>query len=233
MGLIEPANFTHVLDDPQLARPIGRFVLGEAFRHCRDWLRQGVSIPVSVNISTRHLLHPAFFSDIDVALDAYPEVVDVGFGIEITETGPSMDHAQATAVIEECRRRGIRVGLDDFGTGSASLSHIQQLDIEHIKLDQRFVRHILSDDRNMAIAAGVITTARMLTKSVIAEGVESSEEGDVLASLGCHQLQGFSISRPMPGEAVPLWVAGWLPPPSWSQLAGERQSLLDGRQLCA
>lgn len=231
LGLIEPANFTHVLDDPQLARPIGRFVLGEAFRHCRDWLRQGVSIPVSVNISTRHLLHPAFFSDIDVALDAYPEVVDVGFGIEITETGPSMDHAQATLVIEECRRRGIRVGLDDFGTGSASLSHIQQLDIEHIKLDQRFVRHILSDDRNMAIAAGVITTARMLAKSVIAEGVESAEEGDVLASLGCHQLQGFSISRPMPGESVPLWVAGWLPPLSWSQLASERQSLLDGRQL--
>jgi diguanylate cyclase (GGDEF)-like protein/PAS domain S-box-containing protein len=231
LGLIEPANFTHVLDDPQLARPIGRFVLGEAFRHCREWLQQGVSIPVSVNISTRHLLHPAFFSDIDVALDAYPEVMDVGFGIEITETGPSMDHAQATVVIEECRRRGIRVGLDDFGTGSASLSHIQQLDIEHIKLDQRFVRHILSDDRNMAIAAGVITTARMLAKSVIAEGVESSEEGDVLASMGCHQLQGFSISRPMPGESVPSWVVGWLPPRSWSRLAGERQSLLDGRQL--
>ncbi|WP_458068887.1 bifunctional diguanylate cyclase/phosphodiesterase [Rhodanobacter sp. BL-MT-08] len=230
LGLIEPANFTHALDDPQLARPIGRFVLSEAFKHCRDWLRRGVSMPVSVNISTRHLLHPAFFSDIDVALDAYPEVMDVGFGIEITETGPSMDHAQATVVIEECRRRGIRVGLDDFGTGSASLSHIQQLDIEHIKLDQRFVRDILSDDRNMAIAAGVITTARMLAKSVIAEGVESSEEGDVLASLGCHQLQGFSISRPMPGESVPRWVAGWLPPLSWSQLAGERQSLLDGRQ---
>jgi diguanylate cyclase (GGDEF)-like protein/PAS domain S-box-containing protein len=229
LGLIEPANFTHVLDDPQLARPIGRFVLGEAFKHCRDWLQRGASIPVSVNISTRHLLHPAFFSDIDVALEAYPEVMDVGFGIEITETGPSMDHAQATVVIEECRRRGIRVGLDDFGTGSASLSHIQQLDIEHIKLDQRFVRDILRDDRNMAIAAGVITTARMLAKSVIAEGVESTEEGDVLASLGCHQLQGFSISRPMPGESVHAWVLGWTPPPSWTQLAGERQRLLDGR----
>ena len=83
----------------------------------------------------------------------------------------------------------------------------------------------------VAYAAGVITTARMLAKSVIAEGVESAEEGDVLASLGCHQLQGFSISRPMPGESVPLWVAGWLPPLSWSQLASERQSLLDGRQL--
>lgn len=231
MGLIEPANFTHVLDDPQLARPIGRFVLNEAFKHCQAWLQRGVSIPVSVNISTRHLLHPAFFSDIDVALDAYPEVMNVGFGIEITETGPTMDHAQATVVIEECRRRGIRVGLDDFGTGSASLSHIQQLDIEHIKLDQSFVRGILSDDRNMAIAAGVITTARMLAKSVIAEGVESLEEGNVLASLGCHQLQGFSISRPMAGEVVPQWVVGWMPPPSWSHLAGERQSLVEGRPV--
>jgi diguanylate cyclase (GGDEF)-like protein/PAS domain S-box-containing protein len=226
LGLIEPANFMHVLDDPQLARPIGRYVLDDALRQCQSWMQFGISIPVSVNISTRHLLHPAFFSDIDAVLDTYPGVMDVGFGIEVTETGPSMDHARAKAVIEECRRRGIRVGLDDFGTGSASLSHIQQLDIEHIKLDQSFVRDILSDDRNMAIAAGVITTARMLAKTVIAEGVETSAQGDLLASLGCHQLQGFSISRPMPAEAIPEWVAGWVPPDSWGRLVNERQSLL-------
>lgn len=226
LGLIEPANFMHVLDDPQLARPIGRYVLDEALKQCQAWMQSGVSIPVSVNISTRHLLHPAFFSDIDAALETYPDVMDVGFGIEVTETGPSMDHARAKIVIEECRRRGIRVGLDDFGTGSASLSHIQQLDIEHIKLDQSFVRDILSDDRNIAIAAGVITTARMLAKTVIAEGVETSAQGDLLASLGCHQLQGFSISRPMPGDDVPAWVARWVPPASWGQRVNERQSLL-------
>jgi diguanylate cyclase (GGDEF)-like protein/PAS domain S-box-containing protein len=226
LGLIEPANFMHVLDDPQLARPIGRYVLDEALRQCQSWMQVGISIPVSINISTRHLLHPAFFSDIDAVLDTYPGVMDVGFGIEVTETGPSMDHARAKIVIEECRRRGIRVGLDDFGTGSASLSHIQQLDIEHIKLDQSFVRDILSDERNMAIAAGVITTARMLAKTVIAEGVETSAQGDLLASLGCHQLQGFSISRPLPAEAIPAWVAGWVPPDSWGQLVSERQSLL-------
>ena len=224
--LTEPARFMHVLDDPQLARPIGRYVLDEALKRCQSWMREGISIPVSINISTRHLLHPAFFTDIDAALEMYPGVMDVGFAIEVTETGPSMDHARAKVVIEECRRRGIRVGLDDFGTGSASLSHIQQLDIEHIKLDQSFVRDILSDERNMAIAAGVITTARMLAKTVIAEGVETSAQGDLLASLGCHQLQGFSISRPMPAEAVPGWVAGWVPPSSWGTLVNERQSLL-------
>jgi diguanylate cyclase (GGDEF)-like protein/PAS domain S-box-containing protein len=228
-GLIEPARFMHVLDDPQLARPIGRYVLDEALKRCQSWMREGISIPVSINISTRHLLHPAFFTDIDAALEMYPGVMDVGFGIEVTETGPSMDHARAKVVIEECRRRGIRVGLDDFGTGSASLSHIQQLDIEHIKLDQSFVHDILSDERNMAIAAGVITTARMLAKTVIAEGVETSAQGDLLASLGCHQLQGFSISRPMPAEAVPGWVAGWVPPSSWGALVNERQSLLAGQ----
>ncbi|HWX67432.1 MAG TPA: EAL domain-containing protein [Rhodanobacter sp.] len=227
--LIEPAEFMHVLDDPQLARPIGRYVLDEGLKCCQSWMRAGVSIPVSINISTRHLLHPAFFADIDAALETYPDVMDVGFGIEVTETGPTMDHARAKVVIEECRRRGIRVGLDDFGTGSASLSHIQQLDIEHIKLDQSFVRDILSDERNMAIAAGVITTARMLAKTVIAEGVETSAQGDLLASLGCHQLQGFSISRPMPAGAVPDWVAGWVPPPSWGNMVNERQSLLAGQ----
>jgi diguanylate cyclase (GGDEF)-like protein/PAS domain S-box-containing protein len=224
--LIEPAAFMHVLDDPQLARPIGRYVLNEALRCCQSWIQAGVALPVSINISTRHLLHPAFFADIDAALENYPDVMDVGFGIEVTETGPSMDHARAKVVIEECRHRGIRVGLDDFGTGSASLSHIQQLDIEHIKLDQSFVRDIRSNERNMAIAAGVITTARMLAKTVIAEGVETSEQGDLLASLGCHQLQGFSISRPMHAARVPQWVAGWVPPRSWNALANERQALL-------
>ena len=227
--LIAPANFMHVLDDPQLARPIGRYVLDEALRCCQTWLHAGMSIPVSINISTRHLLHPAFFADIDAAVDNYPDVMDVGFGIEITETGPSMDHARAKLVIEECRRRGIRVSLDDFGTGSASLSHIQQLDIEHIKLDQSFVHDILHDERNMAIAAGVITTARMLAKAVIAEGVETPAQGDLLASLGCHQLQGYSISRPMAAKAVPAWVAGWVPPASWSSLVNERQSLLSSQ----
>ena len=231
--LIEPIRFMHVLDDPQLARPIGRYVLNEALRCCQSWIQAGVSLPVSINISTRHLLHPAFFADIDAALESYPGVMDVGFGIEVTETGPSMDHARAKLVIEECRQRGIRVGLDDFGTGTASLSHVQHLDIEHIKLDQSFVRDILSNERNMAIAAGVITTARMLAKMVIAEGVETSEQGDLLASLGCHQLQGFSISRPMRSGSVPEWVAGWVPPKSWSDLANERQVLLgnqpDGR----
>ena len=198
-------------------------MLDEALKQCQAWVQSGIPVPVSVNISTRHLLHPAFFSDIDTALEAYPGVMDVGFGIEVTETGPSMDHARAKTVIEECRRRGIRVGLDDFGTGSASLSHIQQLDIEHIKLDQSFVRDILSDERNMAIAAGVITTARMLAKTVIAEGVETSAQGDLLASLGCHQLQGFWISRPMAAEAVPGWVTGWVPPASWASLVNERQ----------
>lgn len=231
--LVEPAKFMHVLDDSQLARPIGRYVLDAALRECRAWMLAGVSIPVSVNISTRHLLHPAFFGDVESVLESYPEVMDVGFGIEITETGPRMDHDRAKAVIEECRRRGIRVGLDDFGTGSASLSHIQQLDIEHIKLDQSFVRDILVDERNMAIAAGVITTARMLARTVIAEGVETSAQGDLLASLGCHQLQGYSISRPMPSSAVPGWVMRWTPPASWAHLVDERHALLAGRDAGA
>ncbi|WEN13501.1 EAL domain-containing protein [Rhodanobacter sp. AS-Z3] len=227
--LIEPGKFMHVLDDPQLARPIGRYVLDEALRCCQSWIHAGIALPVSVNISTRHLLHPAFFADIDAVLDIYPDVMDVGFGIEVTETGPSMDHARAKEVIEECRRRGIRVGLDDFGTGTASLSHIQKLDIEHIKLDQSFVRDILIDERNMAIAAGVITTARMLAKAVIAEGVETAEQGDLLASLGCHQLQGFWISRPMQPALVPEWVMGWVPPASWNNMVDERQLLLTGQ----
>jgi EAL domain-containing protein (putative c-di-GMP-specific phosphodiesterase class I) len=153
--------------------------------------------------------------------------MDVGFGIEVTKTGPMMDHARAKVVIEECRRRGIRVGLDDFGTGSASLSHIQQLDIEHIKLDQSFVQDILSDERNMATAAGVITTARLLAKTVIAEGVETPEQGDLLASPGCHQLQVFRFRGRCsvgPGLGRRLDAAGFAGAPGQRASLADRQS---------
>jgi EAL domain-containing protein (putative c-di-GMP-specific phosphodiesterase class I) len=215
LGLLPPALFHHTLDDARLARPIGRYVLDAALRANRVWLDQGVRLPVSVNISTRHLMHPNFIADLDEALATHTDIDATLLGIEITETGPLLDPARARVVIDECRARGVIVSLDDFGTGSASLSHIQKMDVGTLKIDQSFVRDILVESRNIAIAAGIITTARLLGITVIAEGIETEAQGELLISLGCRQLQGYIIAHPMPAEAIPAWVAAWSPPAAW------------------
>jgi diguanylate cyclase (GGDEF)-like protein len=215
LGLLPPALFHHALDDARLARPIGRYVLDAALRVNRIWLDQGLRLPVSVNISTRHLMHPDFVADLDEVLAAHADIDATLLGIEITETGPLLDPVRARLVIDECRARGVVVSLDDFGTGSASLSHIQKMDVGTLKIDQSFVRDILVESRNIAIAAGIITTARLLGITVIAEGVETEAQGKLLISLDCRQLQGYVIARPMPAEAIPAWVATWTPPASW------------------
>ena len=215
LGLLSPALFQHALDDAVLARPIGRFVLDAALRICSGWLDAGLRLPVAVNISTRHLMHPDFVQDLQQALAAHPAVDADLLGIEITETGPLLDPARARLVIEQCRACGVQVSLDDFGTGSASLSHIQQMDVGTLKIDQSFVHDILVESRNIAIAAGIITTARLLGITVIAEGVETEAQGKLLLSLGCRQLQGYLIAKPMAAQTIPPWAAAWIPPASW------------------
>jgi diguanylate cyclase (GGDEF) domain len=214
-GLISPAKFHHVLDDTRLARPIGRFVMDAALQTSEAWLQQGLQLPVAVNISTRHLMHPQFLADLDEVLSAHPAVDATLLGIEITETGPLLDLARARLVIDECRARRVNVSLDDFGTGSASLSHVQQMDVATLKIDKSFVRDILMEHRNIAIAAGILTTARILGITVIAEGIETEAQGETLILLGCRQLQGYAIAQPMPAEAIPAWMASWIPPASW------------------
>ncbi|MDE1893937.1 MAG: EAL domain-containing protein [Xanthomonadaceae bacterium] len=214
-GLLPPARFHHVLDDTRLARPIGRYVLAAALHAAAAWLQQGLRLPVAVNISTRHLMHPLFLADLDEALSAQPTVDASLLGIEITETGPLLDLARARVVIDECRARKVNVSLDDFGTGSASLSHVQQMDVATLKIDRSFVQDIVVQHRNTAIAAGILTTARILGITVVAEGIETAAQGEILIALGCQQLQGYAIAQPMPAEAIPAWIAGWIPPATW------------------
>ena len=215
LGLMSPALFHHALDDARFARPIGRFALSAALRACEAWLAQGVRLPVSVNISTTHLMHTEFLADLDEALAAHPKIDATLLAIEITETGPLLDPARAKLVIDACRARGLSISLDDFGTGSASLSHVQQMDVGTLKIDQTFVRDILVEPRNIAIAAGILTTARLLGIAVIAEGVETEAQGQLLISLGCQRLQGYVIAQPMPAEALPGWITSWVAPASW------------------
>jgi len=210
-GLLAPAAFFSALDNPNLARPIGCFALDAALRQATIWQKDGLSLRVAVNISTRHLLDARFLEDLREALRNYPSVPPEQIEIEVTESAPLLNLAEAQAVLKACQDLGVRIGLDDFGTGNASLTYLQRLPADTIKIDQGFVRDMIDDPKDLAIVAAVITASRMLGLEVIAEGVETAEHATLLAKMGCSNLQGYLFSKPLPAEDIPAWIARFRP----------------------
>jgi diguanylate cyclase (GGDEF)-like protein len=208
-GLLTPAAFFSSLDNPLLARPIGRFVLDSALRQAAIWQREGLALRIAVNISARHLLDARFLEDLQEALANHASVPPEQLEIEITESAPLLDLAETQKLLNACQALGVRVALDDFGTGNASLTYLQQLPAHSIKIDQGFVRDMLDDPKDLAIVAAVITASRMLGLETIAEGVERAELAALLAKMGCSHLQGYLFAKPLPAEAIPAWVAGF------------------------
>ncbi len=206
-GILSPTDFAESLDHPRLARSIGRHVLDVALAQGERWHCQGLSLRVAVNISPRHLLDARFAADLEDALARHPDIAAEFLEIEVTESAPLADFETARTTLAHCRTLGVRTALDDFGTGSASLTYLQKLPAQTIKVDQSFVRDIVNDPHDLAIIAGIITTARMLGLEVIAEGVETLRHAQLLEELHCHALQGYLIAKPMPAAAIPAWIA--------------------------
>ncbi len=210
-GILPPAAFASSLDHPRLARRIGCLVLDLALAQGAIWHRQGLTLRIAVNISTRHLLDDAFLTDLQEALARYPDMPHEALEVEVTEGAPMLDFRRARETLLACNQLGVRVAMDDFGTGSASLTYLQKLPAQTIKVDQSFVRDIINDPRDFAIVAGVVTTARMLGLEVVAEGVETIEHAHLLTTLECHVLQGYAIAKPMPASAFSGWLNGYKP----------------------
>lgn len=202
---LSPAQFGAALDHPRLARELGCRVLSLATHQALQWCRSGRKIRVTVNISAYHFLDKRFLSDVQHALQQVPDLPPARLEIEITETAPLQDLQAAREIIIRLREWGVGVALDDYGTGNASLTYLQRFPISVLKIDQSFVRDILNDPTDLAIIAGVLTSARMLGLEVVAEGVETARHAELLGEIGCQLLQGYVIARPMPPEQLLLW----------------------------
>ncbi len=221
LGSLPPSEFLPLIDNSELAQPLGEWVIDNALSQMSRWREAGLDLAISVNIAARHLQSSNFTSRLALILGRYPAGLAERLEFEVLETAALENISVVAQVINECRRMGISFALDDFGTGYSSLSYLKRLPADTLKIDQSFVRSMLEDIEDLAIVEGVISLSHAFHRDVIAEGVESLPTGGILLQLGCDLAQGYAIARPMPAEALPGWVAAWLPDPSWQQLQGK------------
>lgn len=218
-GLLSPAAFLPAIEATWLEVDLGEWVINAALQQLACWQQVGIRLPVSVNISPTHLLAEHFSQRLGEFLARYPGVSPSMLKLEMLESAALHDIQTALDTMGRCQALGIRFAIDDFGTGFSSLTHLRQLPVSLIKIDQSFVRDMLTDRDDMAIVESVIYMANRFRHPMLAEGVETLCHAKALMSLGCTLAQGYGIARPMPPEALPQWLAEWPARNDWNALA--------------
>ncbi len=232
-GLLPPSMFLPAVETSDCAITLGEWVLTEALRQAAKWGDQGLTLPISINVSGRHMQRPTFLSSLSRLLTRFPSVKPHLIELEILETTAMEDVETVSAIIAACSALGVSFALDDFGTGYSSLTYLRRLPTHLLKIDQTFVRDMLDDPDDLAIVEGVIGLAQTFHRQVIAEGVETIEHGVPLMHLGCDFAQGYAIARPMPASEIPGWLKSWKVPAAWQQMAAVRWSRDDFPLLLA
>jgi EAL domain-containing protein (putative c-di-GMP-specific phosphodiesterase class I) len=198
-GMVSPADFIPLAEATGLILPLGHWVLETACRQLALWAvrPEMACLTLAVNVSAHQFRLPYFVDEVLAVLKetgANPQRLK----LELTE---SLLVANVEDIIEKMfvlKASGVGFSLDDFGTGYSSLSYLKRLPLDQLKIDQSFVRDVLSDPNDAAIARTVVALARSLGLGVIAEGVETEMQRDFLASAGCHAYQGYFFSKPLP-----------------------------------
>jgi|GEM_PF-6101538 len=190
---------------------LGQWVVGEACRQMAEWSRQGrYSLGVSVNVSARQFFSGDLLDNVATAL-AEHGVAPARLEIELTETVLMDDPAHAAEILLELSALGVRLALDDFGSGYSSLSYLMRFPIDRLKVDGDFVADLPGNTRAGSIAAAIIDLAHRLDLDVVAEGVETGEQLEFLRDLGCDEMQGYLFSRPVVAEEFPRLLGKSLP----------------------
>jgi diguanylate cyclase (GGDEF)-like protein len=200
LGLVMPDEFIPLAERSGLIRQITDYVLDEVLRQLADWRAADVDVHVAVNLSARDL------QDLDLPNRVARRLALWGvpgrmLGLEITETGIMEDTTRAVEVLGRLRELHIQLAIDDYGTGYSSLSYLSRLPVHEIKIDKSFVHGMLGDGNDRIVVRSTIDLARSLGLHVVAEGVEDSEQWDLLSSFGCRYVQGYHVGRPVPESA--------------------------------
>lgn len=205
LGFLSPLEFITVAEQSGNVAMISQWVLKEAVSTCRAWIEEGIDLPVSVNLSGHDIVNPDL-PRIIIGILKEHDLDPAYLMLEIAEQALCHDFELATVILQCLRDLGIKISVDDFGTGHASMARIRNLPVDELKIDKAFIAGLPDNRKDVAIVRATIELAHSLDIEVLAEGVESRPAMRWLANMGCERAQGFLISRPMPAETFSQWV---------------------------
>lgn len=222
-GLLGPAHFLPLIEPTGLGVQVGDWVMEQALKHSEQWLAEGLGLNISVNVTARQLQMPEFAQRLQELLQRHSEPVARHLSLEVLESAALADINATQALIKRCRGYGVSFALDDFGTGYSTLTYLQRLPVDALKIDRSFVQNMLINSQDSALVEGVIGLAHNFGCSVVAEGVETAAHARALLRLGCIQGQGNGIAEAMPAAEVAAWVRAF-PQSGWMQALRAREA---------
>jgi diguanylate cyclase (GGDEF)-like protein/PAS domain S-box-containing protein len=200
-GLVPPGRFIPILEETGLIYDVGRWALRQAVEDYLRWRRAGLAaVRIAVNVSPLQLRNPGFIAEIGQAIGIDAQIV-AELELEITESLIMDNVGHNIASLKAVRAMGVSIAIDDFGTGFSSLSYLSKLPVDTLKIDRSFILDMTTGPEGFALVSTIISLAHSLKLKVVAEGVETEEQARLLRSLNCDEMQGFLVSKPVPGDA--------------------------------
>ncbi len=199
VGLVPPGQFIPIAEESGLIVPMGKWALDEAARQAAAWKRDGIPIPIAVNLSSLQFHEKGFVDQVAETIAAHaldPSLIE----LELTESIIIHDTNATITVLERLHAIGVSLSIDDFGTGYSSLNYLRRFPIDRVKIDKSFVDEIGSHDETTRVVRAIIALSQALDLKVLAEGVETGSQLAILRELGCDEIQGFLISRAVPAR---------------------------------
>ncbi|HEY9199078.1 MAG TPA: EAL domain-containing protein [Gammaproteobacteria bacterium] len=205
LGMILPEEFIPLAEQHGLITALTDWVLNEAVRQCCDWRARGIALRIAVNLSA-HSLHNLDLPNQVAAILEKHGLPANQLDIELTESAMMSDLAHAMDIFERLAAMGVRLSIDDFGTGMSSLSYLKRLPVNELKIDKSFVIDMAEDENNAVIVRSIIDLAHNVGHEVTAEGVQDRDALQLLEMLGCDTAQGYYLSRPRSAEDLEIWL---------------------------
>ncbi|MEO6653358.1 MAG: EAL domain-containing protein [Ilumatobacteraceae bacterium] len=209
-GEVSPTEFVPLMAQAGLIGRLTRFVIEHAIDAAATFRDAGVDIPIAVNLTPRDLLDPELPDDV-MAMLTTASVAPTSLHVEITEDAMVVDFETSVSVLSRLRAYGIKVAIDDFGTGYSSLQHLHRLPVDQIKIDRSFVSRMSTDESAAAIVRASINLAADLHLSTVSEGIDNTETLELARALGCDEVQGYFVHRPVPAPDFLRWALAWSP----------------------
>jgi EAL domain-containing protein (putative c-di-GMP-specific phosphodiesterase class I)/FixJ family two-component response regulator len=210
-GMVAPDNFIAVAEQHGLIGALTEWVLTDTFAQARAWRETGLQLKVAVNVSMADLVTLDFPEKVLAAAEA-AGIRPFDITLEVTESRLMHDPVAPLDILTRLRLKRVGLSIDDFGTGYSNLAQLKNIPFNELKLDRSFIQGAARNPVSRDILESTVELAKKLSMTVVAEGVETREDWDLVATLGCDLAQGYFIARPMPGDDIPVWLKTWRTP---------------------